>query len=71
MCLKNFIWNPASRSCKNGKYLANIMNDSVITCDEIIESYNKETKADPPDFNAKKVVCKSQNFYILLAFFIN
>ena len=35
---KDYIWNPASCSCKNGKYLANIMDDSVITYDEITES---------------------------------
>ena len=29
---------------KNGKYLASIMDDSVITCDEIIESNDKETE---------------------------
>ena len=29
---------------KNGKYLASIMDDSVITCDESIESNDKETK---------------------------
>ena len=37
---KVYIWNPATCSCENGKYLASIMDDSVITCEEIIESYN-------------------------------
>ena len=37
-------WNPG----KYGKYLASIMDDSVITCDEIFE---EETKKD---FNGKK-----------------
>ena len=41
------------------------MNDSVITCDEIIESYNEET-----NFDKKKVTCKKQNFYILLEFLL-
>ena len=36
------------------------MDDSVVTCDEIIESYNEEI-----NFNEKKVACKTQNFYIL------
>ena len=31
-------------SCENGKYLASIMDDSVIACDEIIESNDEETK---------------------------
>ena len=39
-----YIWHPAACSCENRKYLAGIMDDSAITCDEVIESYNKETK---------------------------
>ena len=30
------IWNSATCSCKNGKYLASINDDSVVTCDETI-----------------------------------
>ena len=41
------------------------MDDSVITCDEVIESYDKET-----NFNENKGTCKTQNFYILLEFFL-
>ena len=47
---KNYIWNPATCSCKNGKYLASIIDNSVIKCDEIIEAdaeaklYDEETK---------------------------
>ena len=40
------------------------MDDSVITYDKIIE----ETKTVPTKFNGKKVACKTQNFYMLLAF---
>ena len=36
--------NPARCSCENGKYLAIIMDDSAIICDE---SYDDETKAVP------------------------
>ena len=32
---KDYIWNSATCSCENGKYLASIIDDSVITCDEI------------------------------------
>ena len=39
------------------------MDDSVITCDEVIESYNDEI-----NFNAKKAICKTENFYTLLVF---
>ena len=41
------------------------MDDSVITYEEIIESHNEET-----NFNEKKATCKTQNFYILLAFLL-
>ena len=38
-------WNPATCSCKSGKYLASIIDNSVIMCDEIIHAearlYNK------------------------------
>ena len=37
MCKKNYIWNPATCTCKIGKYLASITDDSVNTCDEIID----------------------------------
>ena len=61
----NYIWNPATCSCKNGKYLASIIDDSVITCDQMIE----ETKTITRNFY-EKVACKTQNFYILLSFLL-
>ena len=66
VCEKDYVWNPATCNCENGKYLASIMEDSTITCNEVIESYDEEIKIIPRNFNEKKVVCKS--FYILLAF---
>ena len=44
VCEKDYAWNPAMCNCKNGKYSASIMNNSTMTCDEIIESYHKEIK---------------------------
>ena len=41
------------------------MDDSAIICDEVIESYYEKI-----NFNEKKAICKTQNFYNLLAFFI-
>ena len=38
ICEKDCIWNPATCSCKNGKYLASIIDDLVIKCDEIINA---------------------------------
>ena len=46
------------------------MNDSVITFDKVIESYNKEIKTIATNFNEKKVARKIQSFYILLAFLL-
>ena len=72
ICEKEYIRNRAICSCQNGKYLANIMDDSVITCDEIIDKKakpcNEETKTISRNFNEKKIACKTQNFYVSLAF---
>ena len=50
----------------------------MITCDEVIDPDAKlspkdnddETKTIPTNFNEKKATCKTQNFYILLAFLL-
>ena len=34
---QDYIRNPSTWNCENGKYLAIIIDDSVITCDQIIE----------------------------------
>ena len=40
-CKKDYVLNPATCSDRNGGYLAGNINDSVITCDEIINAvYN-------------------------------
>ena len=80
VCENDYVWNPSTCSCENGKYLASIMDDAVITCDEIIKSYDedadaeaksyKETKTILTNFNENKATCKTQNFYILLAFLL-
>ena len=55
------------------------MDDSAITCDEVIELYHKDADAEAKsnnkansyketNFNEKKATYKTQNFYILLAF---
>ena len=65
VCEKDYVWNPATCNCENGRYLAIITNHSAITCDEIIESYNEET-----NFNEKKATCKRPSFHILLTFLL-
>ena len=70
VCEKKYVWKPSTYSCENGKYLASIVDNSAIMCDEMIELYNDETKKIPTNFNKEKTTCKMQNFYILLAFFL-
>ena len=36
ICKKDYFWNIATCSCEIIKYLANIMDDLVVTCHEII-----------------------------------
>ena len=48
---------PATCNCENGKYLASIMDDSVITCNEVIEIYHGEIKTIPTNFNEKNMTC--------------
>ena len=63
---KYYIWNRSTCSCRNDNYLACIIEDSVMSCDKIME----ETKTALTTFNEEEVTCKTQNFYILLAFLL-
>ena len=53
--------------------LASIMDDSAIICEKVIQSYDEKIKSIPTSFNEKNKTWntknKTQNFYILLAFF--
>ena len=53
VCEKDYVWNPATYN-----FFKSVMDDSVITYEEIIETHNEETNF------------KTQNFYILLAFLL-
>ena len=53
VCEKDYVRNPAIYNWQNRKYLASIMDDSVIVWDEIIEPYEEET-----NFNEKKATFK-------------
>ena len=57
VCEKDYLWNPSTCNCENLKYLANIMDDSTITSDEIIELYDEDADAkssNKSSFNEKK-----------------
>ena len=68
ICEKRWYLESFCMSFKSGKYLASIIVDSVITCNKIID--NQETKTIPTNFNEKNITCKTQNFYILIAFLL-
>ena len=42
VCEKDYVWNFSSCNCGNEKYLASIIDNSAITCVQIIKSYKKE-----------------------------
>ena len=58
MCKNDNICNPATCSCKNGKYIGSIIDDSVITCDEIIEE-------------AKTISMKKGNLWKISIFYLS
>ena len=66
---KKIFWNPATCSCENGKYLPSTIDDSAITCDEIIGSYDKEAKTVPKNFNEKKTTIKFKIYMFYLHFY--
>ena len=68
ICEKDCIWNPATCSCKNGKNVASIIDDSVIMYDEVIDAEKTETVT--VHFKTKHAIWKTNNFYFYL-FFIN
>ena len=54
--------------------MASIIDNSVITCDDIIDagakSYDEETKPVLTSFNENNMTCKTQNTYVLHAFLL-
>ena len=50
---KYYIWNPATCSWKNDRYVASIIDNSVITHDDIIDA--EETKTIP-----KNMICETK-----------
>ena len=74
VCEKDYIWNLVTCSCENCKYAGSIMDDSVITCGEIIETtITVPTTTVPTKSTSTKTVpvtCKTENFYILFAFLL-
>ena len=65
---KDYIWNPATCTCQNGKYLVLwiIICDEIIDADEEAKSNDEDTKTFTTTFNEKNITYKTKNFYILL-----
>ena len=55
ICEKDYVWNPATCNSENRKYLASIMDDWMIMCDEVLKSYDEEIKTISTNFNEKKI----------------
>ena len=71
VCEKYYIWNPATCSCKNGKHLASILDDSVITFHESIdETRTVPTKTIPTNFIEKEITCRTKTLYVLFTFLL-
>ena len=68
---KKYVWNRSTCICENGKYLAGIMDDSVVICDKVIESNDEEIKTIPISFNEENKTCKAQKFLYFTSLFIN
>ena len=66
MCEKDYVWNPATCICENGKYLGSIMNDSAVILDEVIDSYEEKT-----NFNEKKNNLENTEFLYITCILIN
>ena len=59
---EGYIWNPATCGCKNCRYAESIIEDSVIMCDQGIDTTKCIlTKTVPGNFNKKIIVCKTKN----------
>ena len=71
--VKKTVWNPSTCNSENGTYLGitSNMDNSAIMCDEIIESYYKQTKIVPTNFNEKKYNLYKTKFLYFTCIFIN
>ena len=67
LCTKNYVWNPATCTCKNGEYLRSIIDDSLVTCGIEV------TKAVTTKITSTKTVRTKSTLtscYILLIFLL-
>ena len=77
VCEKGYIWNPTTCSCESGRYVKGVVDDSVIKCDEIIETTKSNmtktalAKSIPASFKLKQGDLKNEKFIYFTCLFIN
>ena len=68
MCRKDYSWDPSACIWENGQYLESVTDDSVITCDEILNTTDdistNVTSTVSTNFDNKKVR-QNMDCYIL------
>ena len=64
ICEKYYIWYSATCNRENGKYLVSIIDNSVITCDEIIDAVETKTKTKKKQILMKKMQSVKQKIPI-------
>ena len=66
---KDYIWNPATCTCKNGKYVVSVIGDSVITCDEIIEATKSTSNRNRSSKKYFKKSCSNKKYFNKFLYF--
>ena len=69
-CMWKRIWNPATCSCKNWKYLASIIDYSVTRCNELIDKeYKTKKQKHFQQILIKNATCKIKSSIFYLPFY--
>ena len=73
VCKKDCIWNATTCGCKNEKYLVRMIDESVITFDEIINAVAKFSDKETKTIPTKTILAKSSSTFFLFftSLFIN
>ena len=73
VCKKDSIWNATTCECKNEKHLARMIDESVITFDEIINAVAKFSDKETKTIPTKTILAKSSSTFFLFftSLFIN
>ena len=73
ICEKDYIRNPATCSCEDGKYLASIWMIQQLRVIKLLKKKQKQLQQilmEKNNFISKKKISKPKTFYMLLAFLL-